>query len=243
MMVSHPGFKFSIGFIAGGCAVLFPKVAAVLSIGEETPILTGFFLQWASLFALLIGVIVAILEWNVPKEPGATFMAALGIPAILAGGVNSTVDNVKLDKLRQSNEQLIQVLSDAVSITTRPNKNAPSTDHAAGGMMAHSWYFQWVDAAHARVAADSYSAPLRTQFVTAERRYVIILDTAPDIVAAKVKAEKINRTIPSLQTDIIRNGDEYLVIENGPPMTKADALIKAVRIKRDGLSPQLFEMK
>ena len=97
MTISRPIYKFLIGFIAGFCAALFPRLTALLLVSdvqESLNILSTGYILVSALFATLIGAIIMIMEWNVAKEPRTTFMAALGIPALITGSIN-TVDTTK----------------------------------------------------------------------------------------------------------------------------------------------------
>jgi len=170
-------------------------------------------------------------------------MVAVVIPALLAGGVSTTVDNVNLNKVNQKNEQLTDVLSEVTEIPTKSQVNAESRETRTEERQGHASRLEMMGAAHAATPGDADGESHKIVAQALEQRYVIVLGSAPDPASAREKAETIRKTNASLQTEIMRNGDEYLVIQSGRPMTRTDALLKAVRIKQGGLNPQLLELK
>lgn len=84
--------KFFIGFIAGICTAFLPRLTAALSVSGKTTSLNFFDITYVVIslfFAVLIGGVIMILEWGVARKPRDTFMAALSIPALITGAINT----------------------------------------------------------------------------------------------------------------------------------------------------------
>jgi MFS family permease len=105
--ITMPILKLFIGFVAGLCAALFPRLTAALATqGSNLIFFPLSYVVLALVFAMLIGVVVMILGWRVPAKPSDTFMMALGIPALLTGALNATLDTNMLQNLAQQKDRL-----------------------------------------------------------------------------------------------------------------------------------------
>lgn len=233
--VSHPVQKFLIGFTAGFCAAIFPRLTAQLLVsgGEEgLAILSPGYLVCSAVFASTIGAVIMIMEWHVPKEPRVTFMAALGIPAIITGSFNT------LDSTRALNEQmsLNTRLANEVERTTDLDIIRSRTFEPLGPEDSSSldkdmpFGLQWIPTA---AAADDPFAPkprfrINPSITPAEARYVIVLDRRPTQAAALARASELNESIPA---QAMATDQGFLIIKRSEPTNKADALIEALRIR------------
>lgn len=237
LKVSHPFQKFLIGFVAGFCAAIFPRLTAQLLVSpgqEELAILSPGYLVCSALFASTIGAVIMIMEWHVPKEPRVTFMAALGIPAIITGSFNT------LDSTRALNDQMtlnarlvneVERTTDLDIIRSRTFEPIGPKDSSSLGREV-PFGLGWVPVA---VAADSlfYSKPrfrLNPSITPAESRYVIVLDRRPTQAAAIARASELNESIPA---QAIATDQGYMIIKRAQPTSKADALIEALRIREE----------
>ena len=71
--VCRPVLKFFIGFVAGLCAVIAPRMLAALTVPvkDEKIIFFSFDYVVVSLaFSIMIGAVIMIIEWRQPKKPG-----------------------------------------------------------------------------------------------------------------------------------------------------------------------------
>ncbi|GAA6133483.1 hypothetical protein NBRC116188_02720 [Oceaniserpentilla sp. 4NH20-0058] len=102
--ISHPLGKFAIGLIAGFVAIVIPRLSSDLStLDNITPTYyTSIFFISVAGFAILIGLVITILEYKVPRTPKDTLFSALAIPALIAGSLNTAIET------QNSNEILIQ---------------------------------------------------------------------------------------------------------------------------------------
>jgi len=80
--------KFGIGFVVGLCAALFPRLIAELATASESDAVALFrqnYIFLSLVFAVLIGAVITILEWEDSRSPKDIFMLALAIPCIMSG--------------------------------------------------------------------------------------------------------------------------------------------------------------
>lgn len=106
--------KFLIGVFAGLCAIFVPRIVTELSAYDPSGELELFntdFIVLAALLAVFLGGVVMILKWRQVCHPPEIFMAALGVPALLAGAFNMSVS---VDTLSRKSAQ-IAALSEEIS--------------------------------------------------------------------------------------------------------------------------------
>ena len=89
--VTSPLAKFAIGAAAGIAAVAIPRITPLVTM--ENPSLSGIFtnnfLYLIVALAVLLGGVITIVEYGNPRLPKETFFAALAIPSLLAGALNT----------------------------------------------------------------------------------------------------------------------------------------------------------
>ena len=100
----------AIGLLAGGCAVMLPRVLALVSQGDESQIvfLPAPYLLLALGAGLFLGLVMLVFEWKVAATPRQTFMAALGIPAIVTGALGTASTSAGLSELAADAARLRQ---------------------------------------------------------------------------------------------------------------------------------------
>ena len=239
LKVGRPLYEFIIGFIAGFCAAIFPRLTSLLLISDGDASLdilhTGYLLT-SALFATLIGAVIASMEWGVLREPRTTFMAALGIPAIITGSFN-TVDGLnELDKQTQQTAELSTQLQHYLNVPVN-SINLNSIESLSNSFdqssIPLSNGFELISSAHAE-GFKSYMQPQQQLFnpsINANKnKYIIILDKSDSRASAIARAKELNRFIPA---EAIATGGQYLVIRKGPPTNKTQALIEALKIRTE----------
>src|SRR5262245_60601137 len=131
---AHRGSRlgtFFVGLFAGVCAALFPRLATLIGAptgGSSTLEMNAFRLPFiiASVsFALLIGFGVMIWEWNVKCSPRQIFLAALGLPALFAGALNSVAISSNASRLGQQLESITDQYREANGIPVKDERLSP----------------------------------------------------------------------------------------------------------------------
>ncbi len=234
--VKNPVMKFAVGTFAALCAAFIPRLGAMLSSAETARI--TFFTQdyfiVALTFALFIGVVMVILEYNVFRAPKDTFITALGVPALVAGALNAATNVHDISTLHDKNQQLADALADQAGIA---RSEAPSgfksleASPASPGGGASLRSIPWVISAHAAEIAKtvdkSSGSNLGIQFQ--QRQYVIVLDEAKTKEKALERARQLRQTIPQAQA--VQTDKGFLVIEGKSPRNESSAVLEAVRLK------------
>src|SRR5262245_51440849 len=109
LTIQNPIAKFLIGVFAVLAAGTIPRLVAALGKPNAgTVVLVGFtdgYVQVMIVFAVMVGAVLMIFEWGVPKPPRDSFMAALGIPAVLVGAFNTAVLTRQVESIGQAADQ------------------------------------------------------------------------------------------------------------------------------------------
>src|SRR5262249_40334964 len=127
-LVSAPSLKLAIGFTASICAVLFPRLLAALTVPDSAKItfVSREYFVLSLLLSALVGVVVMILEWRVPRAPRDTFLMTLGLPAILAGALSANQNTAALQDATKEKDALAAALAKQTNIPIEPAK--PTAD-------------------------------------------------------------------------------------------------------------------
>lgn len=95
---ARPQVKLAVGVLAGVSAVLLPRVLALSAQGDAARLVffPAPYFYLAAGVGIFVGLVMMMFEYQVPARPRDTFMAALGIPAIITGalGTASAADGV-----------------------------------------------------------------------------------------------------------------------------------------------------
>jgi len=246
--VAKPWLKFLIGFVGGICAAIFPRLMAALALygGSDVVLLSTGYLGIAVLFAVLVGAVVMIMEWGVLREPRATFMTALGIPALLAGALNTSNGAYELDnQAKESNKlaELVQSLSQIPEISA--DSLAPLSDAGAAAGTINPLALLGIGMAY---AGDGGTGQTVLDFNPAmqvqQRQYYIVLDRAKNANEARQKANALKSDVPNARA--VQAGNKFLVIDP-EPRPRSKAVMKAIRLKKElrdrQLKPQLLRVK
>ena len=248
VLVSAPMLKFAIGAIASLCAVLIPRLLAALAQRDPVSVtfITPEFAGLAAAFSGLVGLVVTILEWRVPRAPFDTFMTTLGVPAILAGALSANQNAGALQEKTQKANELVDALSKETGIAIESPKTSPTDTGRQGA---------WADVLIRPVYAANDDAALRSAEAQPpfairvnQPRYLIVLDRAATQQDAETKASQLTQRFAAvapgqpLSTQVQRQGAEFLVVVAGGARIKADAILEAVRVKNTyHLTPTLVQ--
>lgn len=252
--VSRPMLKFFIGFVAGVCAVIAPRMLAALTVPVKGDKIIFFSLDYIAvslLFAIMIGAVIMIIEWRQPKRPGDTFVKALGIPALLASALNTTAGISTVNAYVEKNDQITKELDRKSDIPTRPfspiigeNATPVMEDSPSPNIPGTSAFgILGISAAHAsEVAAPLVVAELNMGIQINQPKYLVVLDEAATENEAIAKSRILSRTIP--QVRIVQTKDAFLIVQDAEPRSKSEALVDAIRFKeRNNLQPSLLEVR
>ena len=240
--IEKPIYKFLIGFIGGFSAAIFPRLMAALALFEDNDVilLSMGYLYIAVLFAVLIGAVVMIMEWGVPKEPNATFMTALGLPALLAGALNTSngayvldaksKENLKLTEVVRSLSQIPEISADEIIHLSSTTDTINSSNLIRMNIISEAY----ADSNSSKQQSFNFNPSMKTQ----QQQYYIILEE----VASKSKANQRTREIkPSVQNaQSVQIDDNYFVIDS-KTRSKSDAVLESIRLKNKGFNPVLLK--
>jgi hypothetical protein len=250
VQVSAPFLKFAIGTVASLCAVFVPRLIAALSLsdGANITFVTGEYALLAVMFSGLIGLVVALLEWQVPRAPGDTFMTTLGIPAILAGALSVNQNTSALqDATRQQNE-LANALSQVSGIAIEPAKTTSGEDPRGRGSLMDV-IVQPVYAQGAQLSPRIAQQPSRLAIQIRQPEYFIVLARGQNQQEAQAKASGLKGRLNApasghpLNIRVQQQGNQFLVVVDGGPRIKSDALLEALRMKDTfHVNPTLVEV-
>jgi hypothetical protein len=205
-------------------------------------------------FSVFIGVVTVILEWGVPRKPADTFMAALSLPALISGMVNTTSVTGQLHNQLQENQALTRALSREADIpilrpsgarsdTVFPGPWHARTSHHADlvGLAAAQ-----ADDGDRRAGTDAGSSRIRhvqLPIQIQQPRFAIVLDRATSAEDARRKAEVLRQSgVPDAQAAQV--GRAFVVMKGDGPRPQSEALLEAVRLKNEQhLTPSLVEWK
>lgn len=247
--ISSPYAKFCIGFIAGCAAILIPRFSGLFAPGTEselTQIPTYYFIITAIL-AALIGAIIVISEFRVPKAPIETFFAALAVPGLIAGSVNTASISSEVKASQAHN----QILTQEVQLQNNLPKEimeAPTIiefDIPASPSSGIELNFSVLSEAH----ADSHNS---VKTLNSENTPIITQGETPTFAVSigefQNKQDAINKAIsvrklkPSVT--IIKTNNEYRVITSRKLLTETEATIEALVSKRElNVQPTLIQVK
>jgi len=251
------GAKFAIGALAGAAAVLLPRLLALLSKSDEAQIVffpTSYFVLAAGI-GVFLGLVMLVLEYQVPAKPKETFMAALGLPAVLSGalGTASTAESVAdanrdADRLRQA-VRIEQGIAKVGTFTALEPLGGPAPAKPAapakapGKTSSLEFFVSSAQASDERVAQANAGGPVRFGVSVSQPKYVVVLKQAASQEQALQEAQKLQSQVPSARA--VRSDKGFFVVLGSAPASETDALLAAARVKKanDQLQPVLVEMK
>jgi hypothetical protein len=245
---TNGGAKFAIGLLAGIAAVLLPRLLALLSKSDDAQIVffpLSYFMLAAGV-GVFLGLVMLVIEYQVAAKPKETFMAALGIPAVLSGalGTASTAESVsdlarESERLRQAVRVEQGIVKDGVFNVFEP-VGGPAQTRPAG---ESSWLLlPFIGTAHAEGNAVA-SEPVRFGVRMEQARYTVVLKHVATEREAIEEAQKLKAQIPSARA--ARSDKGYFVVLGNAPAAETDALLAAARAKKavEELRPVLVEVR
>ena len=239
---------FLIGLFASICAVFVPRMVAMLNgnHGDLQYFHSDYVLVGLG-FAVVIGVITVIFEQGKSKKAPDIFMTALGIPALLAGALNTGTAGNDLSALQAANRKLNESLSQKSGIsieekagTIVPLEVIPANTHSSNSQTGFSLI---TDAKAEENKNYTENNPGFQLGIRAEQtHYMIVLGKFNNKNAAIQKAGELRAIIP--KATAVQSDQDFLVIDGGEPLSKSDALLKAIELQnKTGVKPYLMQAK
>lgn len=261
IVVSKPFGKtmasFVIGTVAGLASVFLPRMMLLLSIDTEPApqryisLLSPDFVWLGMGFALAIGLISAILEFGSEQEPKAIFMAALGIPALLSGVLNTTSATTKLQKVEQEKAAFVGAVRHQADIsqesaqTFEPLAGSPKGPGDGKPVSAADPFFALVRPAFAQSPPPPPVAQQPNRFdpgIQIQRpSYVLVLRRASSQDEAMRLARDLQKDVPTAQA--VKTDQGFVVVDSLTPRSQADAVLDAIQLKsKKKLNPSLLQV-
>jgi hypothetical protein len=249
---ANAGAKFAIGLLAGAAAVLLPRLLALLSKSDDAQIVFFPFSYYmlAAGVGVFLGLVMLVLEYQMAAKPKETFMAALGIPAVLSGalGTASTAESVSdlardAERLRQAVRQEQGIVKEGAFTTLEPIGGPPPVKPAG---KSSSLTIPFIASAHAqdsRVAQANSSDSIRFGVRVEQPRYVVVLKQSANEQQAVQDAQKLKAQLPAARA--VRSDKGYFVVLGNAPAGETEALLAATRAKKldKELQPRLVEVR
>jgi hypothetical protein len=236
---------FLVGFFASICAVFVPRMVAMLNGSHaELQYLTRDYILVGLAFALVIGGITVIFEQSKQKSAAEIFMTALGIPALLAGALNSGTTGSNLNELQAVNQKLSDNMAqqNGIRIEGKTTNIVPLEDTSATTPSPVSKSgFSLIPEAQAGDAAPTNSDGLKLGIQVEQTPYLIVLEKLDNRADAINKAKELRKTFP--QATAVQSNQDFLVIDGAEPLNKSEALLKAIKLQKTGLKPYLLQAK
>lgn len=236
---------FLIGAFAGACAVFVPRIGGLLVIEDMTRV-TIFpvpFIAVGLIYAAIIGAVVAIMYHGVASTPRHTFVAALGIPALLAGALTTGSQTGVVKNLQANNSALAEVArkSEDIKKFEAPFEIVPldlkSNSLRSPGSRIHELF------GIGTALAEEPANPKRPwgglgAVQVREPTYAVIIKTV-DANSAFQTANKLKQQYPEAQA--IKTPDGFGVYTSTKP--ESFAVLEAVKIKQEsGFQTQLMRI-
>ena len=230
--------QFTVGTFAGICAAFVPRLTLMIgptshSTAVSVEAFPTRYVLAALAFSMLIGGVAVILEWDGGRSPRDTFMAALGVPALLTGVFSTT--NLSSEAIRHA-EKVKSISDERVLEEQIPVEEAPQVPLApAVGRWPSGWSVTPTVFAHELPGTLPLSPEPRQQISGLgvryrEPLYWVVLEVAEAEDRATIRAGELGSQYGALR--VYRVGESYFVCPLGGSFPYSEAVSKAVELKR-----------
>jgi len=251
--VVSPLAKFFIGMLAGCAAIAIPRLSSFLISGTESEVnfFPGAYIIGAIAFSILIGLLVMVMEYKVPRPPKETLFAALAIPGIIAGSLNTAIETndanisyqkaVELSKdVRSINGIDIEEIEDIQIIPIDLSKSVNADSNKL-----FSVNFSFINSAYAKDNSDTLLKKTDSLGVSVQRdepKFAISIGNYK-VLDVAIKEAKLAKKLNPLST-LIKTKQGYELLFSDKLLSETDATIEAIKIKNElGISPKLLKIK
>ncbi len=241
---------FFIGVTAGFISAVFPRILPLVSqpgLLENIEIFNSDYIIVCVVFSILIGLTVFWIYSGSTNSPRQLFFAALGVPALLSGGLNmndaytKSITNLNQEqaKLTNKNNQLLNQLNKYENIII---DDSEEIDLNSNNLMKHqstepSYEFSLITSAYAQGLAEqkqntNFDPGVKFKDLLPKNKYIMVIKSSPDssVIEASLKTYRDSLHIDSLQ--IIKSKDNFYIIK-GEQMTKTDAFLNAINLRNN----------
>lgn len=250
-LVSNPMAKFVIAVFAVATSALIPRMLATLGSPTTGGVsLEGFtpaYYEIAVAFALIVGGVLAIFEWRIPRHPRDSFMTALGIPAVLIGAFNTNVLTQQIASIGQQQSEITRNTARALNV---PVEEAPTgaakvlgvQDGATSSTLGALAIISEARAQPLNKAAERGFLRVDNVGITYQGpRYYVVLKKATNAKEAQLEAKKLRRKYPDAAA--IQIGNQFLVVDSPQPKNSAYAIEGAAQARANRLTPSLLRVR
>ncbi len=222
--------KFLVGFAAGLAAALMPRLSTSVISGdmENMAAISGHYLLVAAIFGCVVGLVVMIFEWHVAKEPKATFIMALGVPALFTGAANSLDSTNHLHSQLQETKELSQQLENYFNVPV--SQGVLETLEPLEPLETGFLDFSFITDAHAAeptlLSENGFNPSIRQQTA-----HAVLLERFDDKQQALARAADLNQIVGEVV--VMRSGGKYVLVLADTRMSRSQALLKVLQLRRD----------
>lgn len=248
---ARPLVKLAVGMLAGASAVLLPRVLALSaqSAGTQLVFFPAPYFYLAAGIGAFVGLLMLVFEYEMPAKPRDTFMAALGIPAVISGALGTASGADSVVRVEREASQLRQAVGRDQGIVKggefrnlqpldAPVTAAPAKSGALGFPLVSSAY------AGEALAQAGDDAPVRFGIRVEQPKYVVVLQRAANAEEARQAERELRRQLPAARA--MRADGGYFVLLDASPTGETEALLAAARAKsvtHGAVKPVLVEVK
>lgn len=249
--ISSSYAKFFIGTLAGCSAVAIPRLSSFLMSDkiEKASFFSSEYIISALVFSVLIGIFITIMEYKIPRPPKETLFAAIALPGIIAGSLNTALEANNTSRIYKQASELSQEVRDTNGIKIESIESIEVVPFALSGLdiskTKKSSGFQLVSSAYAddntpRLVEKNNSNRISIQIEKPE--FAISVGTYSSLDKAKEQFEAIKTQ--DLSPVIIKTNKAYEILSSDEILSKTDATIKAIDIKnKTAITPKLLKVK
>lgn len=243
--------KFTIGVMAGCSVVVIPRLSAYF-FSSNDPGFTYFptiFLFSALVFSLILGSIIVIFEYKIPKPPRETFFAALAIPGLVAGSINTTMETNNAITHHQESYELTKEVQNNNNILTEEVESPKLIliDLSENRTIDNNAIFS-IDVIRAVYASEQDQVleddenNLDIAINRTKNNFAVSIGKYKDKESALNAARKYREIVTDIT--LIESNNEYRLITSKKLLTETEATIEAIKMKNQlGEQPALIKVK
>lgn len=251
--ISSSYAKFFIGLVAGCAAIAIPRLSSYLSSVDHAG-LSYFPINYIIaivVFSIFLGSVIVIMEYKLPKPPKETFFAALAIPGLIAGSLNTTVETRDANRRYKEAYELTKEvqIENNISIEQVEVESIERIpiDISENRQPDSSWNFNFelISSAHAGEGTSGLRKEKESMGLSVQRggnNFAISIGRYENRETAIEEAIAFKQLKSSVT--LIKTAKGYELLLTGKLFTETRATIEALRIKKElNIEPKLLQVK